>query len=71
VAVRDRPVGLRGPLRSWVTRAEARLLEEELAAVETTADLYDWAYATSLKPPDGTEGSPSSSGKKRSYRSRR
>jgi hypothetical protein len=53
VAVRDRPAGLRGPLRSWVTWAEARQLTEELGAVETTDDLEQWAVGSPLAPPRG------------------
>ena len=53
MALRARPEGLRGPLRSWVTRAEAEQLQEELAAVETTGEHEDWAYATTLQPPNG------------------
>jgi hypothetical protein len=53
VAVRDRPSGLRGPLRSWVTRAEAHQLAEELATVESTEELEEWAYRTELRPPHG------------------
>ena len=52
MAVRDQPAGLRGPLRSWVTRAEARQLAKELAAVRSTAELEEWAHTTTLRPPD-------------------